>query len=59
VTVFAKNLVKEHYAKSIRVSYDFPSTQILHEPLLVIGAYFTLFIIAMALLRVDLTISKA
>jgi len=59
LSVRASNLIKEHSTKTIRVSYTFPSTQFLHEPLLVISAYFSLFLVAIALLRLDLRISPA
>ncbi|XP_071520803.1 dolichyl-diphosphooligosaccharide--protein glycosyltransferase subunit 1 [Panulirus ornatus] len=57
VSVMKKNLVESHI-QDFTLHYRFPSILMLQEPLLVVVAFFILFITVILYVRLDLTLSK-
>ncbi|KAK7066455.1 proteasome regulatory particle base subunit [Halocaridina rubra] len=57
ITVTKKNLVESHI-QDFTLHYQFPSVIMLQEPLLVVVAFFILFITVILYVRLDLTLSK-
>lgn len=57
VTITKKNLVESHI-QDFTLHYQFPSIIMLQEPLLVVVAFFILFISVILYVRLDLTLSK-
>ncbi|KAG7165132.1 Dolichyl-diphosphooligosaccharide--protein glycosyltransferase subunit 1-like [Homarus americanus] len=57
VSVTKKNLVESHI-QDFTLHYQFPSILMLQEPLLVVIAFFILFITVIFYVRLDLTLSK-
>lgn len=57
ITISKKNLVESHI-QDFSLKYSFPSILMLQEPLLVVVAFFILFITVILYVRLDLTLSK-
>lgn len=57
VSVSMKNLV-EHHIQDFELSYVFPRILMLQEPLLVVGAFYLLFLLVIIYVRLDFCISK-
>ncbi|KAI9906421.1 hypothetical protein PsorP6_004775 [Peronosclerospora sorghi] len=52
-----KNVVAAHNVP-FEVTFDFPRYFMLHEPLLLVSAYLTFFVVCMLLFRLDISIAK-
>ncbi|CAM9709814.1 unnamed protein product, partial [Phaeothamnion confervicola] len=55
VTLHKRNVVHEHNVK-FAVTYDFKQIYMLHEPLLLVGAFLAFFLLCVLALRLDLRI---
>lgn len=53
-----KNLIPEHNVP-FKVTFDFDSNMMWHEPLLLVAAYFVFFLVCVVLLRLDVSLSMA
>jgi len=57
VVIKKKNLVENHI-QDFELRYNFSKTQLLHEPLLCVVAYYILFVSVIILVRLDFSITK-
>lgn len=58
VVSFSKQFLVENHIQDFQISYNFPRVLMLQEPLLVFGALYFLFLIIIAYVRLDFSITK-
>merc|ERR1712232_657100 len=58
-TLRASNLVAEHRQHNLVVTYRFSTSAMIQEPLLLIGAYFALFVVAIIIFRSEFRIDTS